>query len=223
ARLRPPRFALRASSGCATRSPKWYPQPVFAQVGYAGHHASPFGHLVAAPREARRAKRGGARRDRTAALLHAMQALSQLSYGPLAFMHDLADHAVDAPWATHRKSFTTDRRLSQVSSSPPTSPMMSVTSSSPSSSSAMKVESSSSSSSMVSSISMSSSDSGTTALTLPVFSSASASSSGTNSSASAGSRTASAAVAAVAAAARAASPRTARGGATGAIGTTSPV
>src|SRR5271156_4936943 len=39
---------------------------------------------VAAPRVARRAKRGGARRDRTADLLHAMQALSQLSYGPLA-------------------------------------------------------------------------------------------------------------------------------------------
>src|SRR5882672_4797412 len=52
-------------------------------AGYAGHHASPFGHPVAAPREARRAKRGGARRDRTADLLHAMQALSQLSYGPL--------------------------------------------------------------------------------------------------------------------------------------------
>jgi hypothetical protein len=29
-----------------------------------------------------RAKGGGARRDRTADLLHAMQALSQLSYGP---------------------------------------------------------------------------------------------------------------------------------------------
>jgi hypothetical protein len=28
-------------------------------------------------------KRGGARRDRTADLLHAMQALSQLSYGPV--------------------------------------------------------------------------------------------------------------------------------------------
>ena len=49
--------------------------------GYAGH-ASLFGHPVAAPREARRVKRGGARRDRTADLLHAMQALSQLSYGP---------------------------------------------------------------------------------------------------------------------------------------------
>ena len=29
---------------------------------------------------------GGARRDRTADLLHAMQALSQLSYGPLPFL-----------------------------------------------------------------------------------------------------------------------------------------
>ena len=57
-------------------------QPVFAQEGYAGH-ASLFGHLVAAPRVARRAKRGGARRDRTADLLHAMQALSQLSYDPI--------------------------------------------------------------------------------------------------------------------------------------------
>src|SRR4051812_17789976 len=33
--------------------------------------------------EARRAKGGGAKRDRTADLLHAMQALSQLSYGPI--------------------------------------------------------------------------------------------------------------------------------------------
>jgi hypothetical protein len=31
---------------------------------------------------AKRAKVGGAKRDRTADLLHAMQALSQLSYGP---------------------------------------------------------------------------------------------------------------------------------------------
>ena len=52
--------------------------------GYAGHHASPFGHHVAAPRVARRAKRGGARRDRTADLVIANDALSQLSYGPIA-------------------------------------------------------------------------------------------------------------------------------------------
>src|SRR5204863_8638059 len=62
--------------------------------GYAGHHASSFGQLVAAPRVARRAKRGGARRDRTADLLHAMQALSQLSYGPLS--------QICVPWATRR-------------------------------------------------------------------------------------------------------------------------
>src|SRR5438067_6241263 len=66
---------------------KWQFQPVFAQVGFAGH-ASPFGHRAAAPRVARRAKRGGARRDRTADLLHAMQALSQLSYGPLTRPHE---------------------------------------------------------------------------------------------------------------------------------------
>src|SRR4030081_1645789 len=50
--------------------------------GYAGH-ASPF-QCVAAPRVARRAKRGGARRDRTADLVIANDALSQLSYGPIA-------------------------------------------------------------------------------------------------------------------------------------------
>src|SRR5215831_2380928 len=179
--------------------------------GYAGHHASPFGHHVAAPREARRAKRGGARRDRTADLLHAMQALSQLSYGPLNLTARLGRRAGE-------KTLIIVQGRSQVSSSLPTSPMMSVTSSSPSSSSAIKVESSSSSSSIVSSISISSSDSGTTALTLPVFSSASASSSDTISSASAGSGAASAA----AAVARADSPRD-RVATTGAIGTTSPV
>src|SRR5882757_5617106 len=56
-------------------------QPVFA-FGYAGH-ASPFGSWVAAPRVARRAKRGGARRDRTDDLMLAKHALSQLSYGPV--------------------------------------------------------------------------------------------------------------------------------------------
>src|SRR6266550_3094079 len=79
-----------AITGCTTRSPKGVtlnditrrPPARLRPAGYAGHHASPFGHHVAAPREARRAKRGGARRDRTADLLHAMQALSQLSYGP---------------------------------------------------------------------------------------------------------------------------------------------
>src|SRR6266702_6254092 len=177
-------------------------------AGYAGHHASLFGHHVAAPREARRAKRGGARRDRTADLLHAMQALSQLSYGPLTSRYALGG-------APAKRAQNIVRDLSQVSSSSPTSPMMSVTSSSPSSSSAMKVESSSSSS-MVSSTSMSSSDSGTTAFTLPEFSSASASSSGTSSA------TGSGTTSAVAAAAARLSARV-RAGATGAIGTTSPV
>jgi hypothetical protein len=51
-------------------------------LGYAGH-ASPFGTCVAVPREARRAKRGGARRDRTDDLMLAKHALSQLSYGPI--------------------------------------------------------------------------------------------------------------------------------------------
>ena len=56
-------------------------QPVVALSSYAGH-ASRFGS-VAAPRVARRAKRGGARRDRTDDLMLAKHALSQLSYGPV--------------------------------------------------------------------------------------------------------------------------------------------
>ena len=42
---------------------------------------------LAEPKLAKRAKAGGARRDRTADLLHAMQALSQLSYGPVTLKH----------------------------------------------------------------------------------------------------------------------------------------
>src|SRR3979490_1870869 len=53
--------------------------PVFAQEGYAGH-SSLFGHCAAAPRVARRAKRGGARRDRTADLVIANAAPSQLRH-----------------------------------------------------------------------------------------------------------------------------------------------
>ena len=49
---------------------------VFGNNGYVSIN------LPAAPREARRAQRGGARRDRTDDLLLAKQALSQLSYGP---------------------------------------------------------------------------------------------------------------------------------------------
>src|SRR3981081_869691 len=109
------------------------PRPVFAPSGYDAAAFATRG--LAEPKRAKPAKAGGARRDRTADLLHAMQALSQLSYGPL-----------DLPRLGQRgaKILNTVQGRSQVSSSPPTSPIMSVTSSSPSSSSAMKVESSSS-------------------------------------------------------------------------------
>lgn len=51
---------------------------------YAGHcFAKDCGYAAAAPRVARRAKRGGARRSRTDDILLAKQALYQLSYGPL--------------------------------------------------------------------------------------------------------------------------------------------
>ena len=46
---------------------------------------------LAQPKLAKRAKAGGARRDRTADLLHAMQALSQLSYGPLRLPRAMGD------------------------------------------------------------------------------------------------------------------------------------
>src|SRR4051794_25541119 len=56
--------------------------------GYGGtafaHFATRNFPRLAQPKLAKRAKAGGARRDRTADLLHAMQALSQLSYGPLS-------------------------------------------------------------------------------------------------------------------------------------------
>src|SRR6266404_1856696 len=69
-------------------------QPVFALRATPGTLRSS-GSCVAAPRVARRAKRG-ARRDRTADLLHAMQALSQLSYGP--------SRLTCAPWATRGRN-----------------------------------------------------------------------------------------------------------------------
>src|SRR6266581_4233236 len=61
------------------------------QEASPGTTLRPSGSGVAAPRVARRAKRGGARRDRTADLLHAMQALSQLSYGPLTVRRAMGD------------------------------------------------------------------------------------------------------------------------------------
>jgi YggT family protein len=63
-------------------------------LGFAGHHASPLRLRTAAPRGARWAKRGGARRDRTADLVIANDALSQLSYGP--FRGGLAKEAADS-------------------------------------------------------------------------------------------------------------------------------
>jgi hypothetical protein len=61
-------------------------------LGYAGH-ASP------------KAKRGGARRDRTADLLHAMQALSQLSYGPVSLdcLGPIFIRPSGCVWATRRE------------------------------------------------------------------------------------------------------------------------
>ena len=54
-----------------------------ARLRRAGYDAAAFATVgLAEPKQARPAKAGGARRDRTADLLHAMQALSQLSYGP---------------------------------------------------------------------------------------------------------------------------------------------
>src|SRR5918995_1530569 len=87
---------------------------------------------------------GGARRDRTADLLHAMQALSQLSYGPLTSQSAAAAR-------NGMRAISLPRPDDQVSSSfSMPSPMISVTSSSPSSSSSMKVESSSAPSSSTS-------------------------------------------------------------------------
>src|ERR1700753_2385343 len=70
-------------------------QPVFAKRLRRARFA--LRTCVAAPRVARRAKRGGARRDRTADLLHAMQALSQLSYGPVTSNADKSPRWAEDP------------------------------------------------------------------------------------------------------------------------------
>src|SRR6202035_1989618 len=67
------RRGLRGSEGSRI-------EPAFAQKGYGEAAFATIG--LAQPKQAQPAKAGGARRDRTADLLHAMQALSQLSYGP---------------------------------------------------------------------------------------------------------------------------------------------
>ena len=55
-----------------------------ARLRPSGYDAAAFATTgLAEPKLAKPAKAGGARRDRTADLLHAMQALSQLSYGPV--------------------------------------------------------------------------------------------------------------------------------------------
>jgi hypothetical protein len=60
-----------------------------ARLRPSGYDAAAFatGGLAKA-KLAKPAKAGGARRDRTADLLHAMQALSQLSYGPVHAARD---------------------------------------------------------------------------------------------------------------------------------------
>jgi hypothetical protein len=58
------------------------PRPAFAEVGYGAAALATKG--LAGPKQAQPAKAGGARRDRTADLVIANDALSQLSYGPFA-------------------------------------------------------------------------------------------------------------------------------------------
>ena len=57
-------------------------EPAFAQEGYGVAVFAATG--LAQPKQAQPAKAGGARRDRTADLVIANDALSQLSYGPVA-------------------------------------------------------------------------------------------------------------------------------------------
>src|SRR5437870_9858683 len=81
-------------------------------AGFAGHHASTFGLCAAAPRVARRAKRGGARRDRTADLVIANDALSQLSYGPVATAPEGGRQSGPFTFRAHAKSRTVKSRFS---------------------------------------------------------------------------------------------------------------
>src|SRR5437016_5333393 len=77
------RDSLRYERACLpSRSKSVYVEPVRRRPsGFGGTAFATRG--LAQPKQAQPAKAGGARRDRTADLLHAMQALSQLSYGPL--------------------------------------------------------------------------------------------------------------------------------------------
>src|SRR4029078_1724342 len=87
---------------------------------------------------------GGAKRDRTADLLHAMQALSQLSYGPKSVGAQRADRPTAFRLrARPDRNIRDVRRDRQGSSSLAGPPMMLVTSPPSSSSSWRKVSSSS--------------------------------------------------------------------------------
>src|SRR5262245_10342835 len=166
---------------------------------------------------------GGARGSRTPDLLNAIQALSQLSYGPTRdavsgqSASELEIGIVTSPRNPDQHAALAARRPDegrpQLSSSSSTSPMMSVTSSSPSSCSSMTVASS-----MLSSSSSTSSSSPPSAASAsPGFlpcASASASSSDTNSvSATSGATTSSSGAGAAAGRAAAAASGRDRGGA----------
>ena len=123
-------------------------RPAFALAGYAG---TAFAHFatrepgVACPAVAREASEGWwsqAGSNRRPLACHASALPAELWPRNLSFSTILAeDHAaLRDPGDSRARTLIIDQGRSQVSSSPPTSPMMSVTSSSPSSSSAMKVE-----------------------------------------------------------------------------------
>ncbi len=75
------------------------------------------------PAEARVLNFGGAKRDRTADLLHAMQALSQLSYSPTGLLYE--PNPLGAEFGGAKRDRTADllhamQALSQLSYSPVT-------------------------------------------------------------------------------------------------------
>src|SRR6266851_5791046 len=88
--------ACRAEAGDSNnRSSRDYDRFAEARLRLSGYDAAAFAtRWLAEPKLAKPAKAGGARRDRTADLLHAMQALSQLSYGPLDWPARLGRRAV---------------------------------------------------------------------------------------------------------------------------------
>src|SRR6266851_9091838 len=99
----------------------WGLQPVFAQMGYAGHASPSASYYVAAPRVAEgEAWWSQAGSNRRPLACHASALPAEL--WPLRLAR--------APWATREvhKTLNQDQSLFQVSSSPPTSPLMSVTS-----------------------------------------------------------------------------------------------